>query len=334
MGRGCLVVLLVAAAAVCGCSDPTAEEVTDVGDVAADAADATDVQIDPDGGDLTEDETPPVVCCPIADEPGCDCFAIGGTEANGCSGVCDAAPTGWVLGEDENGCPQWQGGSDESCLEPPNPCNGSVPPGCFAADPGTFTTVAGEQFLVRLPSDSSARADVVVFLPGGMGTLDTASVTYERWIQGGEGEDGVIVVLPYAEDGNLLDEPGRAAELLDRVQACTCNSGVAHLGGTSAGGLAAFSHFLDSADRYQTLLGAPGAFRDADDEVLLSALGGKRVYLGLGGDDAAWSEPVRADYARLMELGVDVVFVEWPGEGHVVSEAFDPTPLFDFWAGR
>lgn len=288
---------------------------------------------DPDaGGDAPDVDADPL-CCPIASEPSCDCFDIGGSAANGCQGVCDAAPGGWVLGTDDAGCPQWQGGGSDSCLQPPDPCDGIVPPGCFAADASTLVDVDGEQFFVRLPPAPDRGADVVLFVPGGAGTRDTASITYDRWLAGGAGLDSVVVAVPYAADGNLGDESERVLAVLDRVQACTCHSGRAHLGGTSAGGLAAFSLMLTDSDRFETLLGAPGAFRAADPELLETALAGKRVFLGVGSEDAAWMGNVRDDYAALTMLGIDVVLVEFPGEGHILSEAFDPTPFFEFWSG-
>ena len=275
-------------------------------------------------------------CCPIADEPGCDCFALGGAEGEGgtCPSVCDAAPEGWVRDTDEHGCPVWTGGGEGSCLEPPDPCSGVVPPGCFEVDACAKADVAALEMFVRLPPAPSRDHDIVVFLPGGMGTHDTASVTYDRWLAGGTGIDEVIVAVPYAEDGNLLDEPSRALQVLDTLQRCTCHSETYHLGGTSAGGLSAFALMLEEPAQFHTLLGAPGAFRTEDTALLGTALDGKRIYLGVGGDDDAWLGPVRADHERLQGLGVDSRLVEWPGEGHVVSEAFDTTVFYEFWAGE
>lgn len=76
-----------------------------------------DAEVAPDVDDDTDGDTT-AVCCPIAETPTCDCFAVGGSVVDGCHNLCDAIPVGWTRGVDDNGCPVWTGGQPGSCIGP------------------------------------------------------------------------------------------------------------------------------------------------------------------------------------------------------------------------
>jgi len=73
-------------------------------------------------GSCDEDVTPlssrPKVACCKLEQPSCHC-PVSGTNADGSCrrGPCDAAPVGWRVETDENGCPYYVTGS-QSCLSP------------------------------------------------------------------------------------------------------------------------------------------------------------------------------------------------------------------------
>jgi predicted esterase len=214
------------------------------------------------------------------------------------------------------------------CNEPPVSCP-TFTPGSLA----TVTDTAVGPYLLRVAPDRG-EADVVLFMPGGPGSIDTAMPTYELWLSAGDGLDDFTVVVPYADDGNVQDERERVLSVLDEVLACSCGSGRVHLGGTSLGGLSAFAMMVESPDRFVTLLGAPGSFDSLDADVLGSALAGKAVFNGVGEDDAIWHADVMQTHAVLAGLGIDSTFVEFPGQGHILTQDFDETIFFEFWSSH
>lgn len=92
----------------CGDSDDPPAETS-----APDTHDATDTA----DGDTLEDAEVSPRCCPIAAQPTCDCFAVGGGDLDRCYSICDAIPVGWTITTDEHGCPMWTGGTPGSCLD-------------------------------------------------------------------------------------------------------------------------------------------------------------------------------------------------------------------------
>ena len=109
-----------------------------------------------------------------------------------------------------------------------------------------------------------------------------------------------------------------------------------HLAGTSNGGLAAFALMTAPPEYFATLLGVPGAFpvqdpATIDPAVLGRTLAGRVVFNGVGARDSDWKPEVIPTHNALAEAGIELVFVEFPGEGHVLSATFDPGVLFGFW---
>lgn len=211
-----------------------------------------------------------------------------------------------------------------------------TPASCGPIDASTrhdVTTSDAAPYLVRYPSDPSAPADVVLFMPGGPGAAAQAPITFDLWLSQGEGIDDFIVVMPYSAAGNLPGEPDHVFEVLDEVQACTCNTGRVHLGGTSNGGRLAYQLALEQPDRFVTLLGAPGVFTNPDPGAL-AALSGKRVFNAVGELDTGWQKGVAASHQALLDAGVDSTLFEMPGQEHILSKDFDESVFFAFWSER
>lgn len=211
-----------------------------------------------------------------------------------------------------------------------------VPASCTSAEPSTRLDVTASDaapYLIRFPSDPTAPADVVLFMPGGPGAAAQAPLTFDLWLSRGEGIDDFIVVMPYSAAGNLPGEPEHVFEVLEEVQACTCNTGRVHLGGTSNGGRLAYQLALEQPDRFTSLLGAPGVFANPSREAL-AGLEGKRVFNAVGELDTAWQKGVAASHQALLDAGVDSTLFEMPGQGHILSKDFDESVFFAFWSER
>lgn len=106
-------ILLACLALLVACGDSDDPRDTG-GDTAPDVPDTSDDSAD--GDTLGDAETSPQ-CCPIAAQPTCDCFAVGGGDLDRCYSICDAIPVGWTITVDEHGCPMWTGGTPGSCLD-------------------------------------------------------------------------------------------------------------------------------------------------------------------------------------------------------------------------
>lgn len=197
-------------------------------------------------------------------------------------------------------------------------------------------TPAGPYF-VRHPDLASAdgSAATVFFFPGGPGTRDTAQASFDLWLGRGRTLGGLRVVVPYSASGDLPSEESRYLAVLDEVIACYGASRLrVHLAGTSNGGRSAFALMLRAPDRFVTLLGAPGVFEGATDARLREALGKKPVFNGAGELDPTWMPLVKATHARLAGLGVDSVYVEFPGQAHILDQSANQEPFFAFWAAH
>ena len=88
--------------------DSNIEETSDDEDSDIEDSDIEDLDIEETSDDEENDH-----CCEMTG-PSCDCFQIGGSRPF-CESICDAAPVGWVLEEDENGCPILRATNGLSC---------------------------------------------------------------------------------------------------------------------------------------------------------------------------------------------------------------------------
>jgi predicted esterase len=189
-------------------------------------------------------------------------------------------------------------------------------------------------YLVHHPGASGAEA-TVVFLPGADGSrMISTQFIWPRWLANGSGVDRVRVVVPYTNDGDLLDEGQRVAAVAAEVVACFGGDpGRVHLAGTSNGGLAAFGTMLQHPGSFASLLGAPGAFERApSDAALIAAFTGKAIFLAVGAEDSnRWRAAAENLHQRMLALGVRSEHLELVGEGHILSEGFDSTAFYNFW---
>lgn len=192
-------------------------------------------------------------------------------------------------------------------------------------------------YLVKHPSDPNAATPTIIFLPGGGGSYATALRTWQTIFSEGRGFEHFRVVIPYSVDAVLLDEAMRTFSILDEVLACHGGDPMAvHLGGTSNGGLAAFGLMSRHPERFATLAGLPGAFpvqdpASVDPEIWLRILGGRAVFNGVGAVDLDWRPEVIATHNALAAAGIESVYVEFRGQGHVPGGNFDNSELLRFW---
>ncbi|MDA1349386.1 MAG: hypothetical protein O3A47_11075 [Chloroflexi bacterium] len=209
-----------------------------------------------------------------------------------------------------------------------------TPPYCFPSETGTLQEVErtpASPYFVHHPKADSTDPPTVIFLPGGSGSRRSAQRVWSNYLSEGVGVEAFRLVVPYS-----LDEVGSETQtvlaVLDEVLACY-GGGAAkvHLAGVSNGGLAAFAVMLRHAERFATLLGAPGLFRIDDPAKWANAMGGRAVFNGVGANDDGWMPDVKAMHDGLLAEGVESVYVEFAGEGHTVGAEFDESVFFRFW---
>lgn len=202
-------------------------------------------------------------------------------------------------------------------------------------------STAAPYFIHRPTVDDHGRGvPTVVFLGGGSGGRSSAQRVWEILFAGRPETSRFQVVLPYSIDVNFIDEAPRTLAIVNEVLACYGGDpSEVHLAGTSNGGLAAFALMAAHPEYFASLLGTPGAFpvqdpATIDPAVLGRTLAGRAVFNGVGARDGEWKPEVIATHNALARAGVESVFVELPGEGHVLSPTFDPGVFFAFWASH
>ncbi|MDA1256807.1 MAG: hypothetical protein O3C10_03055, partial [Chloroflexi bacterium] len=139
-----------------------------------------------------------------------------------------------------------------------------APDGCAPSSPGELHDAyqsPASPYLVRHPAASSPESPTVIFFPGGQGQRRHAERVWERYLSNGDGVDEFRFVVPYAEDFDLEEDSGRFMKIVDEVLACHGGDPAkVHLAGFSNGGHIAFDLMVRKADRFASLLGAPGEF--------------------------------------------------------------------------
>lgn len=211
--------------------------------------------------------------------------------------------------------------------------------GCAARLSGMLQDVVGtaaSPYFIYHPEQPTDETPTVIFLPGGAGTRTIArDFIWKNWLSRGRRLGEVRVVIPYVEDGSRMtrEEAERTLRILEEVLVCYGGArSRVHLAGTSNGGRHAFHLMAKTPSRFASLLGAPGVFPEkTDDAHLAMALRNRPVYNGVGTEDGEWKPMVQATHQRLERLGVRSIYVEFPGQGHIVNEQFDPSGFFDFW---
>ena len=206
---------------------------------------------------------------------------------------------------------------------------------CPAASTGTLQNISdtpASPYFVHHPSSGPAEAPTVIFIPGGTGSRRSALRSWENYLSDGKGVESFRIIIPYSVDLDFLEEFPRTFKILDEVLACYGGDpGKVHVAGVSNGGLAAFALMLQRPERFATLLGAPGEFAEVDPATWEKALAGRAVFNGVGEYDDAWKPEVRETHDALVGVGIESIYVEFPGQGHTAREGFDKGILFDFW---
>jgi predicted esterase len=210
---------------------------------------------------------------------------------------------------------------------------------CAPRGDGPLQDVVGtpaSPYFIHHPDQPTDDTPTVIFLPGGAGTRTIArDFIWKNWLSRGRRLDQVRVVIPYVADGSKMtrEEAGRALRIREEVLVCYGGARRrVHLAGTSNGGRHAYDLMVSTPGRFASLLGAPGVFPDGgNDKRLAMALRDRPVYNGVGAEDGDWKPQVQAAHQRLERLGIRSVYVEFPGQGHIVNDEFDPSGFFDFW---
>ena len=200
-----------------------------------------------------------------------------------------------------------------------------------------LTSLAAGPYFIHRPTTGAPGAPTVVFLAGGSGGRASAQRVWDVVFAGRPETNGFQVVLPYSIDANFIDEASRTIAIVNEVLGCYGGDPrEVHLAGTSNGGLAAFALMTAHPEHFATLLGVPGVFPVQDPAtiepaILGRALAGRGVFNGVGALDSAWKAEVIATHNALASAGVESVFVEFPGAGHVLDQGLDASTFFAFW---
>ena len=206
---------------------------------------------------------------------------------------------------------------------------------CTEAQRGLLQDVSdtpASPYLVHHPSSDLAQPPTVIFIPGGAGLRRNAQRAWESYLSDGKGVESFRIAIPYSANVDFLEEFPRTFEILDEVLACYGGDPAqVHVAGFSNGGLAAFALMLQRPDRFATLLGAPGEFPRMNPREWAEALAGKSVFNGVGENDDNWKPEVKETHDGLVSVGIDSVYVEFPGQGHSARDGFNKSVLLDFW---
>jgi len=214
---------------------------------------------------------------------------------------------------------------------------------CPDTDPTALVDVnrtAAGPYLMHHPATSEPGAPTIVFLPGGSGSYAGAQRVWETFFSSGRGFEQFRVVIPYALDGELIDQALRTFAIVDEVLWCHQGDPMrVHLAGSSNGGLAAFGLMGREPERFATLLGAPGAFpvqdpAKVDPGVWVDLLAGRAVFNAVGEFDVDWQQEVMATHNALTAAGIESFYVELPRQGHIPGSDFDSSILLDFWSSH
>lgn len=210
---------------------------------------------------------------------------------------------------------------------------------CPPMTPGSLQDVTDSPaapYFVHHPEKPGDDTPTVLFLPGGAGTRTIArDFIWKNWLARGRRLAEVRVIIPYVPDRSHMTRAEAVRTLRIREEALACFGGKrerVQLGGTSNGGRHAYFLMTAAPERFASLLGAPGVFpQKLGDERLAAALRSRPVYNGVGAADPDWKPEVQATHRRLEGLGLRSTYVEFPAQGHIVDDKFDPSGFFDFW---
>ncbi len=188
------------------------------------------------------------------------------------------------------------------------------------------------EYVVSIPEgfEIGDRAPVLLALPPGGQSLETARSTLDRVYVAEAQRLGWVVVSPAAPDGVRFFDgaEGSLPGFVDWIEAWVePEGGAPHVAGISNGGISAFRYATQNPDRTQSVITFPG-FPRGDDRNVLDQLAEIPVRMYVGGDDTNWIGPAEDATALLQQAGGDVELVIFPGEGHRIDSASDGTLVF------
>lgn len=206
---------------------------------------------------------------------------------------------------------------------------------CASSEPNKLHDIKdgpGAPYFVHHPAQNDTMNGTIIFIPGGRGSRGSAQRVWSNFLSEGKGVDAYRVVIPYSVDIDFIDDAARTWTIMDAVFECFGgDTSKIHVAGTSNGGLVAFALMQSRPEKFASLLGAPGAFPRMIPKDYTNALFGKAVFNGVGANDFDWKPDVMEIHEALLAAGIDSVYVEFPGESHIVSEEFDESIFFEFW---
>jgi len=180
--------------------------------------------------------------------------------------------------------------------------------------------------------DPNNEYPVVLALPPGGQTVDlTISLAASTYAQEALAR-GWVVITPAAPNGTLFFEGSERyiPELLDAHAWIRPKGGRYHLTGVSNGGRSAFRVAGLNPGRFASILVYPGYPGSAADKEALADLADIPFAMFVGGEDAAWLDPMVKARDVLVSAGATVAFDVRNGEGHIMASLSDGVDIFDF----
>lgn len=202
--------------------------------------------------------------------------------------------------------------------------------GCGSDDPIVtepdieWTQVPWEQgtvnvALVRPREEGTGPHPVIFALPWGSGSADLVEGFIQSYWLTEPAARGYYVVAPEVR-GSTLD--ATADELIPAIfewmeSELSFDASKVALVGASNGGRGIFFAGVSQPDRFHALMGLPGLYSGAPNDLLV--LADKPIWFLVGELDASWRSGTDATIAALQSQGIDSQLDVIPGQGHVLS---------------
>jgi dipeptidyl aminopeptidase/acylaminoacyl peptidase len=144
-----------------------------------------------------------------------------------------------------------------------------------------------------------------------------------------------IVISPVAPDGISFYNGSSVyvPELIEWIkQEYHVEGDLLHMAGVSAGGYSGFRVAIDYPEYFISLTVLPGVPPEEEDHDKLFKLEDIIVTMYVGQNDEGWVEETRTTAQELEDLGVQVTFLIFPLQGHVIN-SITPAMLFNLFNG-
>lgn len=175
-------------------------------------------------------------------------------------------------------------------------------------------------------------APVLLAFPPGAQDLSVTQSTIDRVYMQEALRLGWVVVSPVSPDGTLFFQG--AEDVLPSFanwieQWVTPEGGALHVAGMSNGGLSSWRFAAQNPDRVQSLITFPGFPSSGSDRDAMENLTDIPIRLYVGGNDAAWLEPMQETSTDMAILGGRLSLEIFPGENHIVESTYDGRIVFE-----